>query len=93
MEQLFHFCFGSLDAALEALRLTSKTCRLFEQQDACEQRRLLQMLVKDAAWQDGKLRITLFEPFEILRHSNRESQRKERQVAGAGNDTEIWLLR
>ena len=63
------------------------------QQTAAEQRRLLQVVVEKAAWQDGALRTTLFEPFEILRHSNQESYRKEKENGGSGRDMEIWLLR
>ena len=35
----------------------------------------------------------LFEPFEILRHSNQESNRKEKELGGTGRDFGIWLLR
>ena len=73
------------------LRLTSRASELFLQQSAAEQRRLLQVVVKKAAWQDGALRTTLFEPFEILRHSNQESYRKEKGNGGSGRDMEIWL--
>jgi hypothetical protein len=52
------------------LRLTSRATELFLQQTAAEQRRLLQVVIEKAAWQDGVLRTTLFEPFEILRQSN-----------------------
>jgi site-specific DNA recombinase len=82
-----------LDETIETLRLTSQACQLFMQQSAEEQRRLLRVLVKHAAWQGGTLRTTLFEPFEILRHSNRESDRKEKQIPGSGQDLGIWLLR
>jgi hypothetical protein len=33
------------------------------EQPAEEQRRLLRGLIKNAGWQDGTLRTTLFEPF------------------------------
>jgi site-specific DNA recombinase len=82
-----------IDEAVDMLRLTSRASELFVQQTALEQRRLLQVVVEKAAWQDGILRTTLFEPFEILRHSNHESIRKEREIAGSGRDSEIWLLR
>jgi hypothetical protein len=65
-----------IDQALDMLRLTSRASELFLQQTAAEQRRLLQVVVEKAAWQDGALRTTLFEPFEILRHSNQASYRK-----------------
>jgi hypothetical protein len=35
----------------------------------------------------------LFEPFEVLRRSNQESYRKEREKAGSGRELGIWLLR
>jgi hypothetical protein len=82
-----------IEEAVDMLRLTSRTSELFLQQTALEQRRLLQVVVEKAAWQDGSLRTTLFEPFEILRHSNYESIRKEREIAGSGRDSKIWLLR
>jgi hypothetical protein len=53
----------------------------------------LQVVVEKAAWQDGALRTTLFEPFEILRHSNQESYRKEKENGGSGRDMEVWLWR
>jgi len=57
---------------------------LFLKQPAAEQRRLLQVIIEKAAWQNGTLRTTLFEPFEILRHSNREGCRKKTRTPGQG---------
>jgi hypothetical protein len=82
-----------IDEAIDMLRLTSRASELFLQQPACEQRRLLQVVLERAAWRDGALRATLFEPFEILRHSNQENYRKEKENGGSGRDLEIWLLR
>jgi site-specific DNA recombinase len=82
-----------VDEAIDMLRLTSRASELFLQKPAVEQRRLLHMVVQKAAWKDGTLQAALFEPFEILRHSNQESYRKEKEKAGSGHDMEIWLLR
>ncbi len=82
-----------IEQAVDVLRLTSRASELFLQQPAAEQRRLLQVVVKKAAWQDGTLRTTLFEPFEILRHSNQESSRKDKENGGSGRDLAVWLLR
>ena len=82
-----------IDQAVDMLRRTSQASELFLQQSASEQRRFLHTVVEKAAWQDSALRTTLFEPFEILRHSNRESNRKEKEIAGSGCDSKIWLLR
>lgn len=75
------------------LRLASRASELFRQQPASEQRRLLQTVVEKAAWKNGALQTALFEPFEILRHSNQESYRKEKEKVGSGRDSGIWLLR
>jgi DNA invertase Pin-like site-specific DNA recombinase len=80
-----------LDQAVDMLRLTSRASELFVQQSAAEQRRLLQVIVEKSAWRDGTLRTNLFEPFEILRHSNQESYRKEKGNSGSGRDLGIWL--
>jgi hypothetical protein len=42
------------------------------------ERRLLQTVVDNATWKCGVLQTKLFEPFEILRHSNHESSRNEK---------------
>jgi site-specific DNA recombinase len=73
-----------IDQAVDLLNLTSRTSALFLQQPSSEQRRLLQLVVEKAAWKAGELQISLFEPFEILRRSNQESHRKEKDNCGAG---------
>lgn len=55
-----------VDQAINIMQLTSRACELFTQQPAAEQRQLLQVVIEKAAWQDGSLRTTLFEPFESL---------------------------
>jgi hypothetical protein len=80
-----------IDEAIDMLRLTSRTSELFLQQPAAEQRRLLQVVIEKAAWQGGMLQTTLFEPFEILRHSNQENYRKEKEKSGSGRELEVWL--
>jgi hypothetical protein len=80
-----------IDQAIDMLRLTSRASELFLQQPAAEQRRLLHMVVQKAAWKEGTLQTALFEPFEILRHSNQESYRKEKEKTGSARELEIWL--
>lgn len=80
-----------VDQAIDMLRLTSRASELFRQQSALEQRRLLQTVVAKAAWKEGALQTSPFEPFEILRHSNQESSRNEKENAGSGRKLGIWL--
>jgi hypothetical protein len=65
-----------VDQAIDIISLASRASELFLEQPAAEQRRLLQVVVEKAAWKDRTLRTTLFEPFEIMRHSNRESSNR-----------------
>ena len=71
--------------------LMSRASELFLEQPPAEKRRLLQVVVEKAAWKGGELQIALFEPFEILRRSNRESSRKEEEKRGPGRNSKIWL--
>ncbi len=80
-----------VELTLDIIRLTSRAAELFLHQTGAEQRQLLQVVIKNAIWQEGELRTSLFEPFEILRHSNRESHRKERKINGSGQNFGIWL--
>jgi len=82
-----------IDQAIDMMGLMSRASELFLEQPAAEKRRLLEVVIDKAAWKDGTLRTTLFEPFEILRHSNSESSRKEKDNAGSGRNLGIWLLR
>jgi site-specific DNA recombinase len=93
IEQIRSTAPAPVEAALDLMQLTGRAATLFRQQKGHEQRRLLQTLVKAAAWQEGALRLEFEEPFEILRGSNRASAQKERQNAGSGRDCQIWLLR
>jgi hypothetical protein len=49
------------------------------------------VVVEKADWKEGELQTALFELFEILRHSNRESSRKGKENPGSGRDPAIWL--
>ena len=56
-----------IDQAIDMMGLMSRASELFLEQSAAEKRRLLAVVVDKAAWKDGTLRTTLFEPFEVLR--------------------------
>ena len=80
-----------IDQAIDIIRLTSRASELFLEQPFSEQRRLLQLMIESATWRDGALQTTLFEPFQILRHSNQESRSKENDIDGSGRDLNVWL--
>jgi hypothetical protein len=80
-----------IDESINMLRLVSQTSELFVQQPSLEQRRFLQLVIERATWIGGELSTTMFEPFEVLRHSNHESRRKYKDDYLAGCDLDIWL--
>jgi site-specific DNA recombinase len=92
IEQIRSNAPAPVEDALNLMQLTGKAAILFREQSGHEQRRLLRTLVKNSAWQGGKLQLEFEEPFEILRSSNLASFSKEMQKAGSGRDSEIWLL-
>ena len=91
IEQIRSTAQASVEAALDVMQLAGRAATLFRQQKGHDQRRFLRTLVKAAAWQGGALRLEFEGPFEILRGSNRASAQKERQKAGSGRDSQIWL--
>ncbi len=56
--------------AVDLVGLTSKTADLFLGQPGREQRKLLHLVLEEASWKGGELRMSLREPFHKLRLSN-----------------------
>lgn len=81
----------SYDDAITAVETTSKLCTAFPTQPPSEQRRLLQLLIENASWKDGKFEATLKTPFQKLRDSNRGSQTNDRGNADGGTEIKNWL--
>jgi len=52
------------------MAVTSRAADLFLEQPTVEQRKFLRLLVGEASWKAGELRMSLNEPFEQLRLSN-----------------------
>jgi site-specific DNA recombinase len=74
-------CRGTLPTAREALSLIALTGRaadLFSKQSGLEQRKLLRLVLGDAVWQTGELRMSFQPPFEQLQLSNLASASKRR---------------
>jgi hypothetical protein len=69
-------CRGTLPparAAVDLLALTSRSADLFVEQSGAEQRKLLRVVMGEATWQGGELRMSFQPPFEQLRLSNSTS--------------------
>ena len=80
-----------LTTAVELARLTSHACTAFRDQEEPEQRKLLAMVLKNSSWKDGQLQANLFEPFELVRRSNRATGNLFNGLPAQKGGFEIWL--
>jgi hypothetical protein len=76
--------------ALDLISLTSRAAALFKNHTASQQRRLLRLVLDQATWQTGELRMSLREPFEQLRLSNSASATNDGHFGGDGPVLGIW---
>lgn len=86
-------CRGTLPPATEALNLitlTSKAADLFLEQSGSEQRKLLRLVMGDAVWQAGELRMSFQPPFEQLQLSNSASTRNDKPRVPNDAVIDIW---
>ena len=86
-------CRGTLPparAAVNLLALTSKSADLFVEQSGAEQRKLLRVVLGEAIWQAGELRMSFQPPFEQLRLSNSTSTRNHTPNMGGGGVSDNW---
>ena len=76
--------------AVDLMSLTSKASELFQEQVGAEQRKLLHLVLKEASWKGGELRMSLREPFEELRLSNSASDRNSKPFDGDESNFDNW---
>ena len=76
--------------AVDLMRLTSRAADLFVEQVGAEQRKLLHIVLKEACWKGGELRMSLREPFEQLRLSNSGSDRNLKDFDPSGSNFDNW---
>jgi len=77
-------------AAVNLLALTSRAADLFMGQSAAEQRKLLRLVLGEAIWQAGELRMSFQTPFEELRLSNSTSAIKHTPEMCGGTFFDNW---
>jgi hypothetical protein len=80
----------SVSAAIDLMKLTSRAAELFLGQEAEEQRRLLHLVLKQASWKEGELRMSLREPFEEFRLSNSGTDRKQSEFGVRTPNFDNW---
>ena len=79
-----------VSAAIDLMKLTGRAATLFREQDATEQRKLLHLVLKEASWKRGELRMSLREPFEESRLSNFGSDTNDNDFGANNSNSDDW---
>lgn len=80
-----------IEDGVRILELSQNARKLFDKQNSAEKRRLLDFVVSNSTWKDGKLSVTYRQPFDLIAET---TLRSDGAVAENGLDntkTEIWL--
>ena len=82
-----------LDEGIQLLQLARRAHELFERREASEKRRLLNFVVSNCSWKDGKLTAVHRQPFDIISLAAQKQRASKTRdgVKSAGNKN--WLLR
>jgi hypothetical protein len=63
-----------MEAGIRLLELTRNMHRLFEKQQAAEKRQLLDFVVSNSVWQQGKIVPAWRQPFDMIAVANESAQ-------------------
>src|ERR1700676_5332402 len=63
-----------MEAGIRLLELTRNMHRLFEKQQAAEKRRLLDFVVSNSVWREGKIVPVWRQPFDMIALANESAQ-------------------
>ncbi len=82
--------FPAISEAVDLMALTSRAADLFLEQDGAEQRKLLRLVLQEASWKGGELRMCLREPIENLALSNRASHTNNGELSEGRPNFDNW---
>jgi hypothetical protein len=80
-----------MDEGVQLLELARNAQRLFAKQEPCEKRRLLNFLLSNCTWQDGKVVATLRQPFDLLAETAVTAARAAEGETAKTAKIDIWL--
>ena len=80
-----------LDDGVKLLELAMDARRLFEQQEPREKRKLLDFLLSNSTWKDGRLHPNFKQPFDLIADAASAALVSHRQNDAEIVKTEIWL--
>jgi site-specific DNA recombinase len=64
---------------------------LFQKQESCEKRRLLNFLVSNCTWKNGDIEVTCRQPFDMIVEMHREHEKKKVAHLPKSDLFETWL--
>jgi len=76
--------------AIDLLAMMSRAAELFVHQSSTHQRQLLRLVLQEASWKMGELRMSLREPFQQLRLSNQEMSLGCNNLHDQSRDFDNW---
>jgi site-specific DNA recombinase len=82
-----------VETGVQLLELASRAHELFVKQIPAEKRRLLNFLVSNSTWRDGKLSVTFRQPFDLLMDTNISFKRDVAIVGPKKAKTKNWPAR
>lgn len=74
-----------LEEGVQLLELARRAPELFARQEPQEKRRLLDFVLSNCTWKDGKLTVTFRQPFDLLAVTNEAIQKKKAARAPSGD--------
>ena len=80
-----------MEEGVQLLELARNAQRLFAKQEPREKRRLLNFLLSNCSWEDGKVVATFRQPFDLLAETVVTAARATKAETAETAKTEIWL--
>ncbi|MGE0260044.1 MAG: hypothetical protein AB7H71_17490 [Alphaproteobacteria bacterium] len=80
-----------MDEGVQILELARNAQAQFERQPAREKRRLLNFMLSNCSWDDGEVRATFRQPFDLLAETVAIAASQSGGQAATSGKTEIWL--
>jgi site-specific DNA recombinase len=80
-----------MDEGVQILELARNAQRLFAEQEPREKRRLLNFVLSNCSWEDGAVRATYRQPFDLLTETTAIAARSEADGAASTAKKENWL--
>ncbi len=80
-----------LDDGLKLLELSQRAVNLYDRQTMVEKRRLLDYVVSNSTWKNGKLTPQYRQPFDLIAVTNHSYQKKKVANSEISDLRPIWL--